>query len=144
MLEVATMACLFTMFLSTLIGVLDRVVLGLGLPWTEELARFLLVWGSLLSAVVATKRREHFTLTLLLQHFGKSGATIIDAIVIGALGFVVWHAVELTKLANIQISPALGIPMSWIYASVPICAGLMIFFLTVQMLRRLNLVSEGR
>ena len=142
MLEIATIACIFTMFLTTLLGVIDREVLNLGLPWTDELARFLLIWGSLLSAVVATKRREHFRLTLLSNHLGAIGASIIDACVIGALGITLWYGIKLTKLAEIQLSPALGIPMSWIYVSVPICAGLMIFYTAAQMLRRLNLLSE--
>jgi TRAP-type C4-dicarboxylate transport system permease small subunit len=43
MLEAVTIATLFVMFVSILVGVIDRFVLGLGFPWPEELGRFLLV-----------------------------------------------------------------------------------------------------
>ena len=142
MLEASAIICVFIMFMSTLIGVVDRALLGIGLPWTDELARFFLIWGTLLSAVIATKRREHFSLMLFTEFIGKPGATAIDAVVIAALGIVVWYGIGLTTIANIQMSPALGIPMSWIYVSVPISATLMIGYIANQILQRFNIIRE--
>ena len=138
MLEAITIATLFVMFASILVGVMDRFVLGLGLPWPEELARFLLVWGSLLAAAVAAKRSQHFQLTFLLRRFGVAGATIIDAMSIAALAIVVAYGIQFAWIFRMQTSPALGLAMSWVYAAAPVSAALIIGYLVRDILARIR------
>lgn len=129
MLEVVTIASLFVMFMAILVGVLDRFLLGLGLPWPEELARFLLIWASLLSAAVAAKRHQHFQLTIVARLFGAMGANLIDLIGIATLSAVIWYGIKITLIFHVQTSPSLGIPMSWVYAAVPVSCALIAGYL---------------
>lgn len=138
MLEIVTIASLFVMFVSILIGVIDRFVLGIGLPWPEELARFLLVWGSLLSAAVAAKRTQHFQLTVVLRRLGIVGAIVIDVISIAALIVVIGYGVQFAWIFRVQTSPALGIPMSWVYAAAPVSAALMAGYLVRDLVARIR------
>lgn len=138
MLEIVTIASLFVMFVSILIGVIDRFVLGIGLPWPEELARFLLVWGSLLSAAAAAKRTQHFQLTIVLRRLGIVGAIVIDVISIAALIVVIGYGVQFAWIFRVQTSPALGIPMSWVYAAAPVSAALMAGYLVRDLVARIR------
>lgn len=137
-LEGITILGLFAMVVSTLIGVADRFVIGSGLPWPEELARFLLIWTSLLSAAVAAKHQAHFRLTFVSDRLGPSWALIIDGITVGSLLFVAWQGILLVEIFHFQTSPALGIPMSFVYAAVPASTILMSLYIFRNMLTRMR------
>ena len=129
MLEAITIVALFAMVVTTLIGVLDRFLLGLGLPWPEELARFLLIWTSLLAAAVAAKHRSHFGLTFISERLGSRWQDVIDACCIVALVIVAWEGFRLASFFHLQRSPALNLPMSYVYASVPVSSVLIAYYI---------------
>jgi TRAP-type C4-dicarboxylate transport system permease small subunit len=136
LLERITIFLLGAMVLATLIGVVDRFFIGAGLPWPEELARFLLVWTSLLAAALAAKHHQHFRLNLLFDRLGRGWATLVDLACIAALALVIWQGVRLAQIFHMQTSPALGLPMSVVYASVPVSAVLIAYFIGCEMLGR--------
>ena len=136
MLEAITILLLGVMVLATLIGVVDRFFIGSGLPWPEEVARFLLIWTSLLAAAVAAKHHQHFRLNLLFDRLGRGWATLVDLACIGSLALVIWQGIHLAQIFHTQTSPALGLPMSVVYASVPVSAVLIAFFIGREMLAR--------
>ncbi len=129
MVERVTAGLLGLMCATALLGVADRFLLGLGLPWPEELSRFLLIWTSLLAAVVAAKQRRHFRVTILLDRLGRPGEVLMDLLGLAVLMVVLVYGLKFVSVFNIQRSPALGIPMSWVYAAVPVSAGLMAYYL---------------
>jgi TRAP-type C4-dicarboxylate transport system permease small subunit len=137
-LEGVTILGLFAMLVSTLVGVADRFVIGSGLPWPEELARFLLIWTSLLAAAVAAKHQAHFRLTFVYERLGPIWAFIIDGITIGSLLFVAWQGIRLVEIFHFQTSPALGLPMSFVYAAVPASTILMSLYIFRNMLMRMR------
>src|SRR5438105_11422254 len=59
-LAVAT-GLLVTVFLTLFLEVLFRFVILQPLPWTEEVARFGLVWLTMLAAVVSARKGLHFS-----------------------------------------------------------------------------------
>jgi TRAP-type C4-dicarboxylate transport system permease small subunit len=120
---------LAVMVVTTLIGVLDRFVFGSGLPWPEEVARFMLIWTSLISAAVAAKHGGHYRLSFVYDRFGRYGTAAIDLACIAALLVVCWQGILLVRIFNNQISPALGLPMSYVYAAVPVSAALISWYL---------------
>jgi uncharacterized RDD family membrane protein YckC len=75
--------------------VIFRYLLNLPLFWTEEFARYSLVWASLLGSAVAVKRGQHIAVTIFMDRLPKalrrgltifaliSVATILAIIVIG-------------------------------------------------------------
>src|SRR5579859_992571 len=48
-------------------GVISRYVFDAPLLWSDELARFLFLWLSMLGAVVALRRGEHMRLSVLVN-----------------------------------------------------------------------------
>jgi TRAP-type C4-dicarboxylate transport system permease small subunit len=144
-LEAITIVALFAMVASTLLSVLDRFLFGFGLPWPEELARFLLIWTSLLSAAIAAKHKAHFRLTFLSDKFGPWWEDLIDVLCVAAMLLVAWKGIELSILFNMQRSPALNLPMSYVYASVPVSCLLIAYYLVRNLVarRRASNRAEG-
>jgi TRAP-type C4-dicarboxylate transport system permease small subunit len=124
------------MVVTTLIGVLDRFVIGSGQSWPEELARFTLIWTSLLSAAVAAKHGQHYRLSFVYDRLGRAGGAAIDVLCIASLAVVCWQGIALVRIFNNQISPALGIPMSYVYAAVPVSAVLIAWYLLRHLISR--------
>lgn len=133
-LDLSAMALLIGVVIVTVIGVLDRFVLGFGLAWTEELARFLLVWTSFAAAAVATRHGSHFKVEFISRRFGRIGAQAIALLCLTVSLAVWWYGLQLTIFFHGQTSPALGLPMSVVYASVPVSFTLISFYLARTLL----------
>lgn len=135
-LEVAAMILLAVLCAVTFLGVVDRYLLQSGIGWTEELARFLLIWASLLSAATVVHRSAHFCITFLVDMLPararRAIALLTHLAAIGVLGVVFVLGVRVTRIMRIQTSPAMDLPMSWIYLSLPVAMGVMLLFLIVQ------------
>ena len=113
-----------------LLQVIFRYVLNLPLFWTEELARYCLVWTSLLGSAVAVKRGRHIAVTILMERFPpalRRGLTVVALISVAAiLTIILWGGIQLVAITRSQISPALRVSMSLPYLAVPVGAGLML------------------
>lgn len=135
-LEAITILAIFAMVATTIIGVLDRFLFGFGLPWPDEVARFLLIWTSLLAAAISAKYKAHFSLTFLSEKLGPWWQDVIDVLCIVALLVVAWKGVQFASFFHIQTSPALGLPMSYVYASVPVSSVLMAYYIARNLIDR--------
>lgn len=136
-----TIFLLVAMCGATVVGVLDRFVLDLGLGWTEEVSRFLLIWVSLLSAAIAVRERKHFMVDLLGTVVGGPRlAAGLDAaarlLCFLFLVGVVAYGFRLVMVFHPQLSPALGLHMSVVYAAVPVSGMLMLRWLAPDLLGR--------
>ena len=117
--------------------VVSRYLLGDASGWTEELARFLLIWIGLLGGALAYQRRLHLGLDLLPEYLRKHRpgsaitATTFAAIDCCVLVFAVailvigGGALVLLTLDLEQYSPALGLPMGIVYLCLPLSGILM-------------------
>ncbi len=65
-LERVCAALAAAMVLIVWLGVFERYVIGAGQTWTEELARFVMIWGALLAVPCAAYYREHIGLEMVL------------------------------------------------------------------------------
>lgn len=146
--EVALIIFLAAMAVVVFLQVLFRYVLHLPLFWTEEFARYCLVWASLLGAAVALKRGEHIAVTFLLDTFPKKVARVLTIVaqvsVIFILTVMVWGGIKLVLVTSAQISPALRIPMAVPYLALPVGAVIMLFHELSSLTQRLGRTSgEG-
>jgi TRAP-type C4-dicarboxylate transport system permease small subunit len=127
-------------FVSVMTGVvflqvLYRYILTQPLHWSEELARYLFVWLSILGATLGVQKRGHFGLEIffrMLPQKMRRSVGFLILLLVGALVVVILvSGVELVEKTASQESPAMGIPMSWAYACLPVAAALMTFHLLV-------------
>ncbi len=91
-----------------------RYVLNHSLFWSEELARYLLVWLTFLGATVAYHRRVHPSVDMLQARMGPRAAR---AMTIGGylaalffFGVLTVYGMQFAHFVRAQISPALQIP----------------------------------
>ena len=138
MLQAAGALGIAVMLVSTLLGVADRLVLAIGLTWTDELARLALVWTSMIAAAIVVRDRSHFALTIIFDRLGAAGRVGIDALLLAGLALLAWQGVRFTVAVAQQTSPVLGLPMSCAYAAVPAFALLSIGFILRDNVRRLH------
>ncbi|NWF93836.1 MAG: TRAP transporter small permease [Syntrophaceae bacterium] len=121
----------WTLFLITgamtgivLLGVLFRYILRAPLPWSEELARYLMVWGASLGASVAYREGAHIAITILVDKFhgmtGRVITSITQIIVIVFMTIIVFKGFVLVFELSGQTSPAMEIPMAWPYLAIPV------------------------
>jgi len=122
--ETAIVVIVSTMAVVVFVEVVFRYVLHLPLFWTEEFARYCLVWSSLLGAGVALKRGEHIAVTFLADIFPKGmrikTSLLVQILIASFLGVIFWGGFCLVIITRHQLSPAMRIPMSWPYMAVPI------------------------
>ena len=119
--------------------VIFRYILNLPLFWTEELARYCLVWASLLGSAVAVKRGQHIAVTIFMERLPpalRRGLSIIALISVAAiLAIILWGGIQLVVITHAQISPALRISMSVPYLAVPVGAALMLLHTIVFIIK---------
>lgn len=107
--------------------------LGIALPWSEEIARYMFLWLTWVGAAYATKERRHVNIDILynkLPQAGKKLCTIISTVLwIAFLGIMVYLSFKLTRnvATGGQIAVGSGIPMWVPYASIPVGMALMLF-----------------
>ena len=117
--------------------VFGRYVLKQSFSFTEEFARFALIWLAILGAAYLNGKREHLAMDFLLRKLSpdklKMRMQIIEVLMfIFALVVLVFGGGNLvyTTLYLGQISPAMYISLGYVYAIVPI-SGLLIMFYSV-------------
>jgi len=117
--------------------VFSRYILGQSFSFTEEFARFALIWLSILGAAYLNGKREHLSIDIFLRNLGPKKLVkryqIIEILIfIFALIVMVIGGGNLvyTTLYLGQVSPAMHISLGHVYAIVPI-SGLLIMFFSV-------------
>ncbi len=138
--------CFLAMLVFVSIQVVARYILQSPPTWTEELARYAMVWGGLLGATVAFKSR--FDPTLIKAPTGVHGAIVFGAGVLRTLAVVMFLAPVLYfSLFGPGMSPArgflgrslertadtLGFPMFYVSIAVPIAAAVILIHLLARL-----------
>lgn len=131
-----------------LLGVLFRYVLKAPLPWAEELARYLMIWGASLGASIAYREGSHIAVTLLADKARGPGAMAIlwlsQVVVLLFMSVVTFQGFLLvTKLVG-QTSPAMEIPMAWPYLAIPVGCFFILFEGLVMLLVKASRAKEQR
>lgn len=113
-----------------------RYVLNDSVAWTEEIARYLLIWVTFVGAAVAMRRRVHISVEVMHKVVSEPVARVmnfaIDLITIGFVGLLCWYSVTIYERMKIQKMTVIDWPMSYVYAGVGLGCFLLLYR-TVQM-----------
>lgn len=120
-------------------GVVERYLLHLGHTWTEELARYVMIWMALLAVPVCAYRREHIGLDIV---FSRLPARVrpwlrlsLDCIGIGFFLLLTVYGIGMVEGGATQYATIFGITMLVPFLSVPVTSALTVFQLSVTLLR---------
>lgn len=126
-LQWAVIVVMGALALDVLWGVASRYVLGDQARWTEELARLLLVWVSMLGAALVYRRQGHLGVDYFVGKLHEDArclaARFVAALVLVFALVVFVHGGWLLVMRTLetgQVLPALGLRKGWAYSAVPI------------------------
>lgn len=130
------------------IQVLCRYVLNASLSWSEEVARYVFVWASMLGFSVATKHGSNATIDVISSRLhGKTKfvhTIICDLIMIYICGLLTYYGVVILPTMNKTFSAALLIPNGYIYASVPVASVLIIVHMLCHIVNTVDDYKNGK
>jgi len=149
--EVLIGLCMGYFALATFVQVFFRFVLQSPLAWTDETARYAFIWMVFLGSAVAVKKKTHIRVDLLEMLIKKQKVREI-------IEFINWCLFLAFSLITVFIgigvtngllrfpygSPALGIPMFWVFLSLPVGMGLTSFRIIQFMFKRYVLKIENK
>lgn len=115
--------------------VFSRYILNAPSTFTDELARFLLIWVSLFGVAYLTGQNQHIAIDILPQKLKPAGRLklgIIINIIIICFVFPVLvlggSMLVYNTFLYMQLTPTLQIPMAYVYMIAPICGILIIYY----------------
>jgi TRAP-type C4-dicarboxylate transport system permease small subunit len=131
--------------LSVCWGVFTRYVMGEQAQWTEEIARFLLIWISLLGGAVAFGTKGHLGVDFLVEKFhpdAKRGMAVAVhlTVLIFAFAIFIYGGCQIVADALMmeQTTPAMGWKMGYVYLALPISGIFMVLFTLENLIETLT------
>lgn len=135
-LDKVLIALFLTMVVAIVWQVVARYVFAAPTVWSEELARFLMVWVTMLGSAYVLENGGHVAVTVFvdilptpLQH---ALGWIRDTAVLAMAGGLAWYGYGFAVSGGRRVSTGLGLSMSYAYAAIPIGAVLIAFFLLAR------------
>lgn len=125
--------------------VISRYVLGTPSVFTDEIARFMFMWVGMMGAAYAVSLKRHLAIDLLCQKLnGKakliSEVVILLATILFASLVMIYGGINLVSktLSTGQISPAIGMPMGYVYFAIPFSGAAILFYSLVDLINKLS------
>ena len=117
--------------------VLTAVGINLSAAWTEEVARYVLIWIVFLGAGIGCRRRQLISLEFVVRWLpslpGQALVHLGLVVCIGFFGLLVSVGFAFMELGSVETSPVMQVPKAWVYAAMPAGASLMILNTAVLM-----------
>ena len=131
-LELFLMIIFALLVVDVLFQVFSRYILGGSFSWTEEFARFSLIWMTIVGAAYLNGKKEHLSMDFLYQKFSVKNKKIVSVLMelfifLFALTVMVIGGSNLvyTTLHLEQLSGTMRIPLGYVYVIMPF-SGLLI------------------
>jgi TRAP-type C4-dicarboxylate transport system permease small subunit len=115
--------------------VLPRFDIIMAAPWTEEIARYLMVWVVFIGVAVLCRGFRLIAVEILAlmvpRPVGIAIKVLSISMCIGFFAVVAQIGFGWMSISSIELSPVLRLPMNWVYMAMPIGALIAIFNLVV-------------
>ena len=127
-------------------GVIERYFLELGITWTEEFSRYIMIWAALLAVSCGAYYREHIGLELLVgrlpNNTGRALVFVLDVISLMFFAFLTYYGIGMTVNGTGQYATIFGMTMVVPFAAVPVSSALTSFQIFAAMTRNLTGTAE--
>jgi len=132
--------CFAAMTMVAILGVFFRYVMQSPFMWTEELARYLLVWLGFTAVSIALRQDKHIKVEVLDSFVPlivvKAMSYVVDVLVAVFFIVLLWQGYLMT-INNIMSASTFHISMAWILAAVPVAAALSLVQLFLNMIKKI-------
>ena len=131
------------MVVNVLWQVFTRYIMGDPSSFTDELARYLMIWIGLLGAAYVSGKNMHVAINVLPEKFSESSQKKITLfvnllIIVFVFAALVIGGIRLVYITYIldQTSPSLQIPLAVVYMVLPLSGALIIYYKFSDMLNK--------
>jgi len=110
-----------------------RYLTNFSITWSEEVARYLMIWMTFIGAGLALRTGGHVAVGNFQEMLGPNGQRAIRVLILCLLlaffSIMIWMGLNYMDRARFQLTPATRVSFSYIYAAMPIGFGLLIVHL---------------
>ncbi len=126
--EVVVVILMILLVLDVWLGVVVRYFIDLPLTFTEEAARYLMIWMALLAVSIGISRREHIGVLILFDRMGDVGRhvllAIFDLLGLFLFGFLFYYGIDFAVGGMDRLTMIYGMPKALPFAAVPVSCAL--------------------
>ena len=131
-----------------LFQVFFRFVIYVPFPWSEECARYLMIWMGMLGSVIALEKQRHIGVTFLVEklprHLEATAFVLVQAGMALFLAVFCWQGIRFAGFNADQASPAMEISMLIPFSAIPAGCAMMILVIVDNLLSRAVSSEAGR
>lgn len=140
-LEKSLILIMGVMVINVLWQVISRYIVGIPSSFTDELARFLMIWVGILGAAYVSGKNMHVAIDLIPSKCTPKTKKLLSKIVgvliiLFSLAGLIIGGLRLVYITYVldQNSPALQIPLAIVYMVIPLSGALIIYYKTNDLL----------
>ncbi len=119
---------LVLLVLDVWLGIMARYVLPISLTFTEELARYLMIWMALLAVSSGIAHREHIGVEFIFDRFPARGrrflAVSFDVIAFIFFAALFWYGLDFVERGFKRITMIYDIPKGYPFIIVPLASAI--------------------
>ncbi len=131
--RIVLMIALAAMSVIVFINVALRYLTNDSILWSEEVARYLMVWLTFLGIGLVLRLGGHMAVDSLQEALPQAAARAMRLAVVALLAafclFMIWVGIDYVDRTAVQSTPVTEIPFSYIAASIPLGFSLMLWHL---------------
>ena len=125
--------------------VFERYVLHYTPPWSEELAVYLMIWFGIIGIAAGVRRKSHMALEYFADKMPQpvqKGLRLFNyVIMLIYTSVLMYEGMNMVELTMSQKSPAIGLPVGYVYLALPVSAVLMVLFILEDLVKE---IKKGR
>ncbi len=135
--------------LNVLWQVFSRYLMKSPSSFTDELARYLLIWVGILGASYASGKKLHLAIDILPSKLKANKRVVLDRFIYFLVGLFATLVMVVGGLRLVyitlhleQTSPALNLPIGYVYLVFPISGILIVYYCVSDIIRRKRELTE--
>jgi TRAP-type C4-dicarboxylate transport system permease small subunit len=146
--RVLEIICIIIFAVMVVVGtyqIVTRYVFSSPSTISEELLTYAFTWLALFAAALVFGKRQHMRMSYFADKLGEGGQFILS--LLGEVlsgGFaalvLIYGGASITKLTATQITASLGVPMSYVYAALPVSGVLTVIYTVMNII---DILKEG-
>ena len=143
-----SIALVIVMVLLVLWQVIARYLLNSPSSFSEALTRYLFVWLVLITSTYAFGSREHMYISALNDRLRGKTRTVVNILIevltiLFAACVMVFGGSIITRMQMVSLDSSLHIPMGVVYAVIPVCGVITVFYCICNILEELEKAKEA-
>lgn len=140
--DAAVIIVIMLLSLFVIMQVFARYVFNHPLMWSEEICRYLQIWMVMLGGAVVMRKGGHLAIDIVTAMLPKKAKWCTDLIALVAtlvfFAIVFYFGIQVAQNAGRQTSPAVRLPMVYVYSALPVGGALILMETIIRFIRFLR------